>query len=30
MTIPPNVKYAEWFLELQVEAREKGRGLWKE
>ena len=30
MTIPPNVKYAELFLELQREAREAGRGLWAE
>lgn len=28
MTIPPNVKYAEHFLRLQREARERGRGLW--
>ena len=30
MTIPPNVKYAEYFLKLQKEAREKKRGFWKE
>lgn len=30
MTIPPNVKHADEFLKLQREAREKGRGLWKE
>lgn len=29
MTIPPNVKYAGYFLKLQKEARKKGRGLWK-
>jgi len=29
MTIPPNVKYAEYFLRLQKVAREEGRGLWK-
>jgi len=28
MTVPPNVKYAEVFAELQAEAREAGRGLW--
>lgn len=28
MTIPPNVKFAELFLELQQEARENNRGLW--
>jgi len=30
MTIPPNVKYQNLFLELQKEARAKGRGLWGE
>lgn len=30
MTVPPNVKYADRFLELQGQAREKGRGLWGE
>ncbi len=29
MTIPPNVKYQEYFLTFEREAREKGRGLWK-
>ena len=29
MTIPPNVKYADLFVKLQKEAREKKRGLWK-
>ncbi|NLY75980.1 MAG: nuclease [Firmicutes bacterium] len=28
MTVPPNVKYAELFLELERKARECGRGLW--
>lgn len=27
-TIPPNVRYAERFLQLQREAREKRKGLW--
>jgi len=27
-TVPPNVKYAKEFLELQREARENERGLW--
>jgi len=30
MTIPPNVKHAEKFVELYVEARENGRGLWED
>lgn len=30
MTIPPNVKYADYFLKLQKEARENKRGLWSE
>src|SRR3989338_3980649 len=29
MTIPPNVKYAGYFLKLQKEAREKIKGLWE-
>lgn len=29
MTISPNVKHADFFYELQVEARENKRGLWK-
>lgn len=29
MAIPPNVKYADLFLRLYREAREKRRGLWK-
>ncbi len=30
LTIPPNVKYQDLFLELQGEARENNRGLWAE
>lgn len=29
MTFPPNVKYADLFLKLYHEAREKRRGLWR-
>jgi micrococcal nuclease len=29
MTVPPNVKYVDYFLKFQREAREKGAGLWK-
>lgn len=29
MTVPPNVKFADTFLELQQEAREGNRGLWQ-
>lgn len=29
MTVPPNVKYVEFFREFQAEARENGRGLWQ-
>jgi micrococcal nuclease len=29
LTVPPNVKFAEEFLEIQRQAREAGRGLWK-
>lgn len=29
MTIPPNVKYAPLFVELQQIARENNRGVWK-
>jgi micrococcal nuclease len=29
MTVPPNVKYQELFLELEKEAREQRRGLWE-
>jgi micrococcal nuclease len=29
MTVPPNVKYADLFVNLQKEARENNRGLWK-
>jgi micrococcal nuclease len=28
MTVPPNVRHAELFRKLQVEAREHRRGLW--
>ncbi len=28
MTIPPDVKYADYFLKLQREARESRKGLW--
>lgn len=27
-TVPPNIKYAEKFVEAQREARENNRGLW--
>jgi len=27
-TFPPDVKYVTWFLQLQTEARNAGRGLW--
>ena len=30
MTIPPNVKYAGYFSELQRSARENNKGLWAE
>lgn len=30
MTIPPNVKYADRFLELQKKARLENKGLWDE
>ena len=30
MTIPPNVKHANEFVQLQREARENKRGLWKD
>lgn len=30
MTIPPNVKYADYFVKMQKEARENRKGLWKE
>ncbi|MCH6232872.1 thermonuclease family protein [Cognataquiflexum rubidum] len=29
MTVPPNVRHADQFVQLQKEAREKKRGLWK-
>ncbi len=28
MTVPPNVKYSEYFLKCQQEARIKSKGLW--
>lgn len=30
MTVPPNVKFADRFIEIQREAREAKRGLWGE
>jgi micrococcal nuclease len=29
MTIQPNVKYADYFLKLERQARQDGKGLWK-
>lgn len=29
MTIPPNVKYADYFVKLQRDARLNNRGLWR-
>lgn len=29
MTVPPNVRNADLFVDLQNEARQKNRGLWK-
>lgn len=29
MTVPPNVRYQEFFLKLQRDARQAGRGLWR-
>ncbi len=29
MTVPPNIKYADYFLKLQRKARRANRGLWK-
>lgn len=28
LTIPPDVKYVDYFTKFQTEARENGRGLW--
>lgn len=28
-TIPPNVKYVEWFIEAQKLARQEKKGIWK-
>lgn len=30
MTVPPNVKYTDLFAQLQQEARQAGRGIWRE
>jgi micrococcal nuclease len=30
MTVPPNVRFVEFFIRLQQQAREEGRGLWGE
>lgn len=30
LTVPPNIKYADSFYQLQQEARENGVGLWQE
>jgi micrococcal nuclease len=30
MTVPPNVRHQSLFLKLQREARDAGRGLWRE
>lgn len=30
MTVPPNVKYADKFLQLERKARKRNRGLWNE
>jgi micrococcal nuclease len=29
MTVPPNVRYQRRFLDLQRDARQAGRGLWR-
>ena len=29
MTVPPNVRHADLFVQLQKEARDKKKGLWK-
>lgn len=28
MTVPPNVEFADYFVKLQIEARENKKGLW--
>ncbi|MBU7005813.1 hypothetical protein Ga0451573_000720 [Peptococcaceae bacterium DYL19] len=28
MTVPPNVKYVDYFKDLQAQARKDGNGLW--
>ena len=30
MTIPPNVKYQEQFIEAEQDARDNDRGIWKQ
>jgi len=30
LTVPPNVRFVDLFVRLQREAREAGRGLWRE
>jgi micrococcal nuclease len=29
-TFPPNVKYSEWFIKLEREARTQKKGMWKD
>ena len=29
MTVPPNVRYQALFVQLQRDARDAGRGLWR-
>ncbi len=28
MTVPPNVKYSDYFVKFQREAKEQNKGLW--
>jgi micrococcal nuclease len=30
MTVPPNVKYSDLFIKLERQARQTGKGLWKD
>jgi micrococcal nuclease len=30
MTVPPNVKYSDLFIKLERQARQAGKGLWKD
>jgi micrococcal nuclease len=30
MTVPPNVKYSDLFIKLERQARQSGKGLWKD